>query len=70
MLGDDAEYAMPPLTEWYQGHHDVRALVVDVLASRWRFRPAHATGQVAFGVAHEHHSLASRDGETAAVAEG
>jgi RNA polymerase sigma-70 factor (TIGR02960 family) len=49
MLSDDAKYAMPPLTEWYQGRDDIRAFIRDVLASRWRFLPAHANGQLAFG---------------------
>lgn len=50
MLSADAKYAMPPLAEWYQGHHDIRAFLVDgPLTSRWRFLPAHANGQLAFG---------------------
>ncbi len=50
MLSEDAKYAMPPLTEWYQGHHDIRAFLVDgPLTSRWRFLPAQANGQLAFG---------------------
>lgn len=50
MLSEDAKYAMPPLSEWYEGHHDIRAFLVDgPLTSRWRFLPAHANGQLAFG---------------------
>jgi RNA polymerase sigma-70 factor (TIGR02960 family) len=49
MLSDDAKYAMPPLAKWYQGHQDIRPFIVDVLTSRWRFLPAYANGQLAFG---------------------
>jgi RNA polymerase sigma-70 factor (TIGR02960 family) len=50
MLSDDAKYAMPPLPEWYQGHDDIRAFLVDgPLTDRWRFLPAPANGQLAFG---------------------
>jgi RNA polymerase sigma-70 factor (TIGR02960 family) len=49
MLSADAKYAMPPLTEWYQGRHDIRAFIVEVLARRWRFLATRANGQLAFG---------------------
>lgn len=50
MLSDDAKYAMPPLPEWYQGHDDIREFLVEgPLTSRWRFLPAYANGQIAFG---------------------
>jgi hypothetical protein len=52
MLGSvhDAKYAMPPLTAWYEGHEGIRAFLVEgPLTRRWRFLPAHANGQLAFG---------------------
>jgi RNA polymerase sigma-70 factor (ECF subfamily) len=50
MLADDATYAMPPLAEWYRGPAAIRAFIVDgPLAYRWRFVPARANGQLAFG---------------------
>jgi RNA polymerase sigma-70 factor (TIGR02960 family) len=50
MLADDAKYSMPPLTAWYEGHDSIRAFLLDApLTYRWRFVPAHANGQLAFG---------------------
>jgi RNA polymerase sigma-70 factor (TIGR02960 family) len=50
MLTDDAKYSMPPLTAWYEGPDGIRAFLVEAMAAgRWRFLPARANGQLAFG---------------------
>ncbi|HEY3629523.1 MAG TPA: sigma-70 family RNA polymerase sigma factor [Jatrophihabitantaceae bacterium] len=50
MLAADARYSMPPLPEWYRGTDDIRAFLLGgPLQSRWRFVPATANGQLAFG---------------------
>jgi RNA polymerase sigma-70 factor (ECF subfamily) len=50
MLADEARYSMPPLPEWYRGKEEIRAFLLrGPLEWRWRFRPAMANGQIAFG---------------------
>ncbi|MFC6016608.1 sigma-70 family RNA polymerase sigma factor [Plantactinospora solaniradicis] len=50
MLTEDAKYSMPPLTAWYEGHDGIRGFLTEAtLHRRWRFLPARANGQLAFG---------------------
>ncbi|WP_329109690.1 sigma-70 family RNA polymerase sigma factor [Micromonospora sp. NBC_01699] len=50
MLTDDARYSMPPLAQWYDGPDRIRAFLVEKpLTLRWRFLPAYANGQLAYG---------------------
>lgn len=50
MLTEDAKYAMPPLAEWYDGRDGIHPFLTEVAEpGRWRFLPAQANGQIAFG---------------------
>jgi RNA polymerase sigma-70 factor (ECF subfamily) len=48
LLSDDARYSMPPLPETHSGVAAVRALLVRLLAFRWKLVPVRANGQPAF----------------------
>jgi RNA polymerase sigma-70 factor, ECF subfamily len=50
MLAEDATFAMPPHRTWYRGRDAIAVFLTDAaLRERWRFVPARANGQVAFG---------------------
>ncbi|MET0417144.1 MAG: RNA polymerase subunit sigma-70 [Actinoplanes sp.] len=50
MLTEDATFSMPPETEWFRGHAEIRAfLLAGPLQYRWRMVPCRANGQLAFG---------------------
>jgi RNA polymerase sigma-70 factor (ECF subfamily) len=50
LLTDDAKYSMPPLPLWFAGRDGIREFLVDgPLKNQWKFLPARANGQLAFG---------------------
>jgi RNA polymerase sigma-70 factor, ECF subfamily len=50
LLTDDAKYSMPPLPQWFEGRDGIREFLLDgPLKSQWKFVPAWANGQLAFG---------------------
>jgi RNA polymerase sigma-70 factor (ECF subfamily) len=50
MLAEDAKYSMPPLPDLFVGPAAIRTFLLDgPLCSEWRFLPARANGQLAFG---------------------
>jgi ketosteroid isomerase-like protein len=53
MLAEDAKLAMPPLPSWYHGSDQVASFLGGgplAGTTRWRLIPAHANGQLAFGL--------------------
>jgi RNA polymerase sigma-70 factor (ECF subfamily) len=50
ILAEDATYSMPPLPTWYRGRADIADFLRrQPMVERWRFLPAQANGQLAFG---------------------
>jgi RNA polymerase sigma-70 factor (ECF subfamily) len=50
MLTADATYSMPPLAAWYRGPDAIAEFIVTgPLTRRWRFVPARANAQTAYG---------------------
>lgn len=50
MLAKDATFSMPPHTEWFRGHADIRMFLLGgPLKFRWRMVPCEANCQLAFG---------------------
>jgi len=50
MLTEDATFSMPPLTEWFRGHPDIRGFLIGgPLRHSWRMLPCRANGRLAFG---------------------
>jgi RNA polymerase sigma-70 factor (ECF subfamily) len=50
MLTADATYSMPPLPTWYRGRAAIGTFLREATTDRrWRFLPARANGQLAFG---------------------
>src|SRR5690606_10474191 len=50
MLAEGARYSMPPLPECYVGRDAIRGFLLRAARrERWRFLPARANGQLAFG---------------------
>ncbi|HSD79421.1 MAG TPA: sigma-70 family RNA polymerase sigma factor [Solirubrobacteraceae bacterium] len=50
LLAEDATFAMPPLTSWYEGREAIAIWAAESSMSgdwRWRTAPAHANGQLA-----------------------